>query len=106
MLARRRRAFTGVNDFQTYALSLLSPSPRSGDIRRSLSALSGMSARAIERRYAGPCAAPIAAIGVYGEPTGNAIRIIGISHHVIKDGLIENEWSIFDEFALLKQICL
>ena len=42
--------------------------------------------------------------GVYGEPTGNPIRIIGISHHVIRDGLIENEWTIFDEFALLKQI--
>jgi len=31
-------------------------------------------------------------------------RILGISHHLIQDGRIQNEWTLFDEFALLKQI--
>jgi predicted ester cyclase len=42
--------------------------------------------------------------GVYGEPTGKRIRVMGISHHMLKDGRIAEEWMIFDEFALLKQL--
>jgi len=42
--------------------------------------------------------------GVYGEPSGKRVRLWGISHHQIKDGKIVQEWTVFDEFALLKQI--
>ena len=42
--------------------------------------------------------------GVYGEPTGKRVRLWGISHHQIQDGKIVQEWTVFDEFALLKQI--
>jgi predicted ester cyclase len=42
--------------------------------------------------------------GVYGEPTGKRIRVLGISHHEIKDGRVVEEWMMFDEFALLKQL--
>ncbi len=40
----------------------------------------------------------------YGEPSGKRINLWGISHHEIKNGRFVREWSIFDEFALLKQI--
>jgi predicted ester cyclase len=42
--------------------------------------------------------------GLYGEPTGKRIRLIGITHQHIKAGKFVKEWMIFDEFALLKQL--
>jgi predicted ester cyclase len=42
--------------------------------------------------------------GVYGAPTGKRIRLIGVTHHHIQDGRFVKEWTILDEFALLKQI--
>ena len=98
-----RRSFLGINDFHTYVLSLLSPFPdlaisadhfcHVGDEQDGYRVATRWTMRGTHTGY-----------GVYGEPTGNRIRILGISHHMIKDGLIQNEWTIFDEFALLKQI--
>ncbi len=42
--------------------------------------------------------------GPYGAPTGRRIVLMCISHHVIKGGKIVQEWTIFDEFVLLKQL--
>lgn len=42
--------------------------------------------------------------GPYGEPTGKRVRLLGITHYGVRDGRIVEEWMIFDEFALLKQI--
>jgi len=42
--------------------------------------------------------------GPYGAPTGRRIFLIGFNHHVIKNGKITQEWLLFDEFALLKQL--
>ena len=42
--------------------------------------------------------------GIYGEPSGARVRIMGISHQWIRDGMIVEEWMMYDEFALLKQI--
>ncbi|MGB0388973.1 MAG: ester cyclase [Ardenticatenaceae bacterium] len=42
--------------------------------------------------------------GVYGEPTGKRIRLMGITHHHIENGKFVKEWTAFDEFALLKQL--
>ena len=42
--------------------------------------------------------------GVYGEPTGQRVRIMGISHHHVHDGRFVEEWTVFDEIALLKQL--
>jgi predicted ester cyclase len=42
--------------------------------------------------------------GVYGEPTGKRIRLWGISHHLIQNNQFVQEWTVFDEFALLKQL--
>jgi predicted ester cyclase len=42
--------------------------------------------------------------GPYGNPTGRRIFLIGAFHHEIKNGKIVQEWAVFDEFALLKQL--
>jgi predicted ester cyclase len=42
--------------------------------------------------------------GPYGRPTGRRVRLMGISHHRIQDGKFIEEWMIYDEFALLKQL--
>ncbi|MFC5846809.1 ester cyclase [Deinococcus petrolearius] len=42
--------------------------------------------------------------GPYGPPTGRRVFLIGISHHVVRGGRIVQEWTLFDEFALLKQL--
>ncbi len=98
-----RRSFKGVNDFQNYVLSLLSPFPDLalyrehfcyvGDAAAGYRAATRWTMRGTHTGY-----------GIYGEPTGNTIHILGISHHLIKDGRIQGEWTVFDEFALLKQI--
>lgn len=40
----------------------------------------------------------------YGEPTGRRIRLLGITHYLVKDGKFVKESTVFDEFALLKQL--
>jgi predicted ester cyclase len=42
--------------------------------------------------------------GVYGQPTGRQCRIWGISQFRIKNGLIREEWQMFNEFDLLQQL--
>ena len=40
----------------------------------------------------------------YGKPTGKRVRIVGISHIHIHAGEFVQEYCVFDEFALLKQL--
>lgn len=42
--------------------------------------------------------------GIYGQPTGKRIRLMGITHQHIEGGKFTREWTAFDEFALLKQL--
>ncbi len=42
--------------------------------------------------------------GPYGTPTGRRVYLMGISHHAVKDGQFVEEWTCFDEVALLKQL--
>ncbi|GBF06676.1 hypothetical protein DAERI_100039 [Deinococcus aerius] len=42
--------------------------------------------------------------GPYGAPTGRRIFLIGGSHHIIRGGRVVQEWTLFDEFALLRQL--
>lgn len=42
--------------------------------------------------------------GPYGAPTGRRVYLMGISHLRVKDARILEEWMIYDEFALLKQL--
>ncbi len=44
--------------------------------------------------------------GVYGEPTGKRVHIMGISHHHLRGGKFVAEWTVFDELALLKQLSM
>jgi predicted ester cyclase len=41
-----------------------------------------------------------------GEPTGKRIQVLGITHLHIKDGKVVDEWTLYDELALLTQIKL
>ena len=43
--------------------------------------------------------------GVYGAPTGKRVRILGISHFEVSGGQIQREYMVWNEFALLKQLC-
>ena len=42
--------------------------------------------------------------GIYGTPTGRQVKMWGISQHQIKDGKINAEWMLFNEFAVMQQI--
>ena len=42
--------------------------------------------------------------GPYGHPTGRRVFLIGMYHQLIREGKIAQEWMVFDEFALLKQL--
>ena len=42
--------------------------------------------------------------GIYRQPTGRACQIWGITQWLVKDGLIEKEWQLFNEFDLMMQI--
>jgi len=44
--------------------------------------------------------------GVYGAPTGKRAQIMGVSHHHIKEGQFVQEWTLFDEIALMLQLAL
>ncbi len=97
------RKSQGHEDYQTYVLSLLSPFPdlamtiehfcAVGDEKTGYRTATRWTMRGTHTGY-----------GIYGEPTGQPIQIMGVSHHLIKDGKVQNEWTLFDEFALLKQI--
>jgi predicted ester cyclase len=41
---------------------------------------------------------------VYGTPTGKPVNVMGITHHLVKDEKFVQEWTVFDELALLKQL--
>lgn len=40
----------------------------------------------------------------YGKPTGKRVRVMGLSHYHIQGGKFVQEYCIYDEFSLLKQI--
>ena len=42
--------------------------------------------------------------GVYGAPTGRRVNMWGITQQEIKAGLIQKEWMMFNEFAVMQQI--
>lgn len=97
------RRLNGWNDYQGYVLTLLSPFPDLrvtkehfcvvGDAEQGYRTATRWRMRGTHTGY-----------GIYGEPTGQPIDILGVSHHLIHDGKIQTEWTLFDEFELLKQI--
>lgn len=97
------RSLYGQGHYRTYVLSLLSPFPDLAITFDHFCALQESEGRyrtatrwTMQGTHTGP--------GIYGRPTGKTIRIIGISHHVVENGRFIQEWTLFDEFALLKQL--
>ena len=97
------RSFKGIGEFQSYVLSMLSPFPdlsihldhfcHVGDAAAGYRVATRWTMRGTHTGY-----------GIYGEPTGNPIRLMGFSHHLLQEGRIAHEATVFDEFVLLKQI--
>lgn len=42
--------------------------------------------------------------GPHGQPTGRRMRVYGFSHHLVQAGKVTGEWTVVDEFAVLKQL--
>lgn len=42
--------------------------------------------------------------GIFGAPSGQEIEVMGISHFLVADGKIREEWMVFDVFDVLCQI--
>lgn len=42
--------------------------------------------------------------GLYGQPTGRRIMILASSHWRVFNGKIQEEWTVFDELAVLRQV--
>ena len=97
------RQLYGLGDLKAYILSLLAAFPDAavhvdhicwlGDNERGYRV-------AVRWTLAGTHGGP----GHYGEPTGKRVRLMGISHYIVKDGKFVQERTVFDEFALLKKI--
>ena len=43
-------------------------------------------------------------IGIYGAPTGKPVCVLGMTHHTVKNGRFVEEWTVFDELALMAQL--
>lgn len=97
------RRIHGHNDYQAYVLSLLSPFP---DLRLTIEHFCYVGDEQTGYRTATRwrMRGTHNGFGIYGEPTGQPIDILGVSHYLIKGGKIQTEWTLFDEFELLKQI--
>jgi predicted ester cyclase len=93
----------GYGDFKAYILSLLSPFPDMmisvdhfcviGDEKAGYRAATRWT---MQGTHTGP--------GVYGKATGKRINIIGVTQQLVQNERITREWTLFDEFALLKQL--
>ena len=97
------RELYGLGDFQAYILSMLAAFPDAAVQVDHICWLGNeqdgyrVATRwTLQGTHDGP--------GVYGEPTGKRVRLMGITHHQIQHGKFVKEWTIFDEFALLKQL--
>lgn len=97
------RGLYGLGEFKAYILSLLAAFP---DAKLGIDHICALGNEqdgyrtalrwTLQGTHEGP--------GVYGEPTGKRIRILGITHQVVQNGRFVKEWTAFDEFALLKQL--
>lgn len=97
------RRLNGWNDYQGYVLSILSPFP---DLRITVEHFCyvGDEVQGYRTATRWRMRGTHTGFGNYGEPIGQPIDVLGISHHLIQDGKIQAEWTLFDELELLKQI--
>lgn len=97
------RQLYGRSQFTNYILSLLSPFPDMAvSVDHFCALVDGPNRYRTATRWTmvGTHTGP----GIYGPPTGNQIKIMGISHHLVENDRFIQEWTVFDEFALLKQL--
>jgi predicted ester cyclase len=97
------RKLYGFGDFENFAITLMASFPdlsmtidhqcHLGDERRGYRVATRFTLQGTHEGY-----------GPYGAPTGRRIFLIGMNQHIIKNGKIVQEWMVFDEFALLKQL--
>lgn len=97
------RTLYGTGEYQAFVLALLVAFPDArfnidhlywlGDDRQGYRVMTRWSLIGTHR---GP--------GVYGKPTGKPVQIMGISHHHVQNAKFVQEWTIFDELSVLKQI--
>ena len=97
------RKLHGLNAYTTYVLSLLAPFP---DLAVTVDHFCALQEDAQTYRTATrwTMAGTHTGHGIYGQPTGKRIQIMGVTHHHVKNGKFIKEFTLFDEFALLKQI--
>jgi predicted ester cyclase len=101
----RDRHIYGAGPFREFILSLLGTFPDAvmsiehlywmGDENRGYQVMTRWN---LQGTHKGP--------GPYGDPKGNPFYLMGISHHTVEDGRFVEEWTYFDEVALLKQLWL
>ncbi len=97
------RQLYGLGDYKAYILGMLATFP---DARLSVDHVCALGNDtqgyrvAIRWTLQGTHGGP----GVYGEPTGKRILLLGITHAIVQNGKFVKEWTVFDEFALLKQL--
>jgi hypothetical protein len=41
---------------------------------------------------------------VWGAPSGHELWLLGVSHYRLRDGMIVEDMTVFDEVAVLRQI--
>lgn len=97
------RAFSGRSTYQSFVLSLLAMFPDlalrvedlywMGNDRDGYLTSVRWSVQGTHRGF-----------GVYGPPTGRQVTIWGISQHRVRGGVITDEWTFFNEFAVMGQI--
>ncbi len=97
------RAFSGLGPYQAFVLSLLAQFPDlclnvdevywMGNSREGYLASTRWSAHGAHRGN-----------GVFGPPTGREARIRGITQHRIQDGVVTEEWMLFNELDIMMQL--
>ena len=97
------RELRGLSAYKTFALSLIAMFP---DIALQIDEVywMGNEAEGFMTSVRWSAMASHRGFGPYGEPTGRAVRIWGISQHRIVGGRIREEWMMFNELDLLQQI--
>jgi predicted ester cyclase len=97
------RVFRGAGQIRSFMLSLLAQFP---DLFFSVDDLYWMGNRAegflVAIRWS--MSGHHRGLGRWGEPTGREVNLWGITHWVIEDGAVAQEWTTFNEFGLLMQI--
>lgn len=93
----------GLGDYKVHLLALLGAFPDAllaVDHRYWLDDGDGRYRTAMRWTLIGTHAGP----GIYGPPTGKQVRLLGLTQHRVEGGKFVEEWTVYDEFALLKQL--